>query len=103
MATLAFILNAPIPASMSTLYTATSSVELASSISLCNTYGIDIDVYLMFVPSGGVGRTGAIVYGKTMAGHSQLTLDERYMRTGYTIRGLANVGNAVQLVSNITR
>jgi hypothetical protein len=103
MATLAFILNAPMPANMGTLYTATSSVELASSISLCNTYGIDIDVYLLFQPSGGVGRMGAVIYGKTLAGHSQLTLDERYMRSGYTIRGLANVGNAVQLVSNITK
>jgi hypothetical protein len=105
MATLATILNAPLPqgGAIQTLYTASRSTEIADSMSIVNTYGINIWVYLAITPPSMFAPRGALVYGQMLGPNERMTFDQRYMQAGYKIEGYANVGNAVQLACNILR
>lgn len=105
MASLATIVTTPLPqgGAIQTLHTTSRSVEIADNIQLCNTYNIDVWVYLAIVPSGAYAPTGALIYGDSLGPHERMVFEQRYMRPGTTIQGYANVGNAVQLACNILK
>lgn len=105
MAQLATILNVPLPqgGAIQTLYTCTRSSEIADSMSIVNTYGIGVWVYLAITPSTMFSPKGALIYGEMMEPNERITFGQRYMQSGYRIQGYANVGNAVQLACNILK